>query len=47
VQRPGDVLQRFELGLWQDYQHEGQPVVFPFDLADLEPGRYRLWNADS
>jgi hypothetical protein len=32
----------FEHGRWQDYKPEGRPVVYPFDLAALEPGWYRL-----
>jgi hypothetical protein len=41
-QQPRDILQRFEAGRWTDYRPEGRPVVYPFDIEALEPGRYRL-----
>ena len=40
--QPGAILQRKEKGYWQDYLVDGKPVVNPFDVESLPPGRYRL-----
>jgi hypothetical protein len=40
--KPGAILQRKEEGHWRDYLVKGEPVVKPFDVETLPPGRYRL-----
>jgi len=39
---PGAVLQHRQEGVWVDYLHEGQPVLYPVDIKSLPPGYYRL-----
>ena len=40
--QPGAILQRKEQGRWKDYLANGKPVVIPFDVEMLPPGRYCL-----
>jgi hypothetical protein len=40
--QPGAILQRKNKGHWHDYLVDGKPVVNPFDVEALPPGRYRL-----
>ena len=40
--QPGAILQCKEKGYWHDYLVEGEPVVNPFDVKTLVPGKYRL-----
>jgi len=35
-------LQRLDNGEWRDYLVDGEPVVNPFDVEKLRPGKYRL-----
>ena len=40
--QPGAILRCKEKGYWHDYLVEGEPVVNPFDVKTLVPGKYRL-----
>ena len=40
--QPGAILQRKDKGYWHDYLVDGKPVVNPFDVETLVPGRYLL-----
>jgi len=40
--QPGAILQRKDKDYWHDYLIDGKPVVNPFDVESLPPGRYRL-----
>jgi hypothetical protein len=37
--QPGAILQRKDKGHWRDYLVDGEPVVNPFDVETLPPGR--------
>ena len=39
---PGTFLQRKENDGWYDFVIDGAPVLNPFDVEMLPPGRYRL-----
>jgi len=39
---PGAILQCKDKGHWRDYLVDGEPVVNPFDVETLVPGRNRL-----
>ena len=36
------VVQRLEGDTWSDYLVDGEPVTWPVDLQQLEPGRYQI-----
>ena len=38
----GAIRQRKEKDHWHDYLVDGEPVVNPFNVETLPPGRYRL-----
>jgi hypothetical protein len=40
--KPGAILQHKDKSHWNDYLVDGEPVVNPFDVETLPPGRYRL-----
>jgi hypothetical protein len=39
---PGAIVQRLDDGHWVDYREHGKPVLWPFTLEALPPGRYRV-----